>query len=363
MRTVWGLVVVVAPLAGCFYVDPINERPGADINRVDPTLPKRGDFIDVIADIYDPDGDPTTVEWRASACDAAGCDAPFASAATYTFTFAAPANLLGGAPTTYVEVALVVTDSYGARSAPRENLIINLDNADPELEPLQRSGRFFRGAYPVGTPVTIAASATDADDLAARLAYADAVLFAPDGATLEDATLTAAPPETDGARRERTWTLVADAPGQWEVLVAVADPLGAEAMREISIPYAPDHPPCLHVADPAFPPPDARIVLDEPRRFSVLVVDDDLDVYPPPAAGDPLLGTAGFRWSLDGAPLATGVNAVELDPAAFDPGDVLALRVDVDDRVTTRPACAADEPSCELVTGCAQRRTWRVEVR
>ena len=371
MRTAVVPSLVAASLAGCFYVDPINERPGADIIRIDPEMRHRGDVIEVRARIVDPDGDATRQSWKAFMCNLDGCDRdPGTSGGDVEFfQFYASPTRLDGTPTTYVHVTLDVTDLLGAPALPAQSIDINVGNADPVLAPLRRSGRFFRGAYPVGTTVTITAKVTDADDDVAGLTFLSPQLFPPPGATLDDAVFVRVDDAAvfDG---EAIYELTASVRDQWEVVISVSDPLGATAASgNVGVPFEPDHPPCLHVAEPAFPPQGSAIVLDEARRFAVLVIDDDLDVFPAPAPDDPVLGAASFRWWLGspasgGAlePLAVDGNGVTLDPAAWRPGDRLELRVEAVDR-EDRPLCDASLASCALEELCFQRQTWFVEVR
>jgi hypothetical protein len=371
MRTAVVPMVVAASLAGCFYVDPINERPGADIRRIQPELPNRGDTVEVHAKIIDPDGDATVPDWRAFACDLDGCDALAfdTSADEVAFVFTAPFTRDSGAPATYVHVELAVVDALGAPALPPQSVDINVGNAPPSVMAPQRSGRFFRGAFPVDTTVTLTFAATDGDDGLAGLTFEPVQLFPPSGATLEDAVF-ARVDDALAADGEAIYELTASAPGQWEVALTVSDPLGVSASSgNVGVPFAADHPPCLHVADPEFPPADARIVLDERRRFAVLAIDDDRDVFPPPPLDDDVLGAASFRWWLatpasGGAlePLAVDGNGVTLDPAGWSPGDLLELRVEAVDR-EDRPLCDSTMASCELVAGCFQRQTWAMEVR
>lgn len=358
---------LLAPLAGCFYVEPINERPSADIEWVDPEQPGRGDPVTVQPYIYDPDGDETVASWSAYACTADACDtAPFDTANTYAFVFDTRPFTLAGPPTERVEVELQVFDEWGAAAVPIQRLDIIVGNAVPQLDTPQRSGRFFRGSYPVGTPVRVTAQASDADDGVEGLRYDDAVLFPPTGATLEDATFVRVDTSLDDG--EAIWELVADVPGLWEVSITVRD-FADSANRMIGVPVAADHPPCIGASDPGFPPAGARIVVDELRRFSVLAIDDDLDLYPAPSPSDEILGAASFRWFLTspasgGAlePIQVDGNGVDIDPAAWTPGDPLELRVEAVDQVD-RPLCDAAMATCELVAGCFQRQTWSLEVR
>jgi len=206
----------------------------------------------------------------------------------------------------------------------------------------------------------------DADDTTSGLSFDDAVLYPPTGATLEDATFVRV--DAGDGDGEAIWELVAAVPGLWEIEATVRD-FADSATQVIGVPVAADHPPCLGASDPAVPPEGARIVLDEARRFAVLAVDDDLDLYPAPAPGDDVLGAASFRWFLatpasGGAfvELAVDGNGVDLDPAAWAPGDELALRVEAVDQID-RPLCDPAMDTCELVAGCIQRQTWSLEVR
>jgi hypothetical protein len=372
MRTVGVLLVAATPLAGCFYLDPINERPGADIERVTPELPYRGDPVEVWAQIYDPDGDRTEADWRVRACTDEGCDPePFDTGADqYRFSFFSPTHTTDGRPTTRVRIELRVTDAWGARAVPDQTLDLNLANRRPTLTVPEPSGRLWRDAYPVGTPICVTTTASDADD-PDDLTWAEPILYPPPGATRDDASFVpvggCAPPTSPNVA---TWELVAHVRGAWEVTFGVADPLGETATAgPRAIPVAEDRPPCITVAEPAFPPEGARLVLDGPRRFQVLAVDDDLDLYPAPAADHPYLGAASFRWFLASPAsggafqrLAVDGNAVELDPGGHAPGDRLALRVEAVDQLD-RPLCDGALASCALATACYQRRTWSVEVR
>lgn len=360
MRAVLAMVV----LSGCFYTDPINERPSADIVRISPDNPVRGDTIRLYPEIYDPDGNITTLVWTARACAEASCEQIDTSTEG---AFDVPVPLTAtGLPTSRIEISLEVTDSLGATAVPRQDLDIPIGNAPPQLQ-VQTQGRAFMGRYPVDVPVTIVARKSDFDDGAANVTIDEPTLYAPVGASIEDATLTLVE-ETD---TEVTWELVASMPGQWELELTARDPFqpepGEVTVME-AVPVAADQSPCLAVAEPGFPPAGATIVLDEPRRFAVLAVEDDLDVFPA-VPNDPYLGAATFRWffaspATGGAlePLDVEGSGVDLDPGSYTPGDELALRVEVVDR-EDRDLCDSTNDSCAAVAGCFQRQTWRVEVR
>jgi hypothetical protein len=363
-----GAAVVAAALGACFYVDPINERPSADIFRVDPELPMRGDPIVVQPYIIDPDGDATEAYWRAYACDADGCDlGVWADATTYQFTFFAPYDRASGAPATRVRIELDVFDAYGARAVPLQRLDVNLGNDAPEFVLVDDTGRFFDGAYPVGTPVILHVTFDDPDDGADRVVVGEPTFNRiPDAAQLTDATIERIDSgATPGLAR---WRLVAQVAGTWSVMFSIADPLGETTTEPIPISYADDRPPCIGVADPVFPPVGARMIVDAPTRFGVVTVRDDLDAYPLDTSY-PFLGLSSFRWYLADPstggvlrPLGIDGNAVEIDPRRYRPGDPLELRVEAVDQVD-RPLCDSTLPTCEATTGCFQRRTWSLEVR
>ena len=54
-----------------------------------------------------------------------------------------------------------------------------------------------------------------------------------------------------------------------------------------------------------------------------------------------------------------------LDPASYQPGDIVELRVEIKDRKNTAITCADANPTCSTISdnACIQRQTWRVEVR
>lgn len=369
MRTALAWILAAAPVAaGCFYGDPINERPSADIERTTEGPIARGDLLEVYAQVYDPDGDVTQPSWTATACTAGGDCEPVTTGTSIEFEFEVPLRVAGAA-TTRVRVELDVTDAWGARTAPRQTLDVDVSNAEPTLEPLQDRGRMFMGAYPLDVPVTVVARKADLDDGAAAVEVI-ATPFAPTGATLGDATFDpVGVVSEDGA--VVSWELTAHVRGQWELLVEADDRNAPDTVvsRSITIPFEDDQAPCVGPAEPSFPPTGARIIVDQTRRFAVLSVEDDLDIFPFPSPDHDFLGFATFRWFLaspatGGAitPLAVDGNSVDLDPSTYAPGDQLELRVEVSDR-ENRPLCDGLLATCEAVAGCFQRRTWSLEVR
>ena len=62
------LALLTLLASGCFYTDPINQRPSADI------IPKmsgdlyRGAMVELDAKTYDPEGQEVSVAWRVYMC-------------------------------------------------------------------------------------------------------------------------------------------------------------------------------------------------------------------------------------------------------------------------------------------------------
>jgi hypothetical protein len=344
---------VLAP--GCFYVDPINERPSAEIVRVDTRPLVRGRQTEVAAMWSDPNGDAVTLAWTVTGCLADGvtCDTPIVTGTTADLSFMVPAV----AGLAKVKVELEVTDSHGAVARPEQVLLLDVEDQPPTLA-VQVQGRLWRGAYPVGLPITVLASPTDPDN--------------------DATTVTWDPPYAPGTDPQRSaWTgdphaltrsFTPDVAGNWSIHATADDGLGGTGGASPLPPIVvdDDRPPCLGTTDPMLAA--GTITLDQARRFAVLSVDDDLDVYPP-ASG---LGVAGFRWSIaspetGGAwtPLGTELSNVVIDPAAYAPGDAIALRVEISDAVARTLPCDATQDTCSITgdTTCLERQTWHLEVR
>jgi hypothetical protein len=366
LRSIHVLAPLLAAAGGCFYGDPINERPSADIARQTDN-PVRGGTIAVAAEAYDPDGDYTYRAWTAWAYSGDQRAAEPQTGTEIVFNadvpaFLDPDNLMG--PVDRMVIELVVTDEHNARAVPTQTLEIDIGNAPPEIE-LQAQGHTYRGSYPVVMPMKVVGIKSDPDDTAAAVVVFEDDLFAEEGTTREGSSLMLVE-ETD---TQVVWDVVVDEAGVWEVVVTVRDSVGAEFQDVESIPFALDQWPCIGAAEPAFPPEGADVILDQRRRFAVLSVEDDLDLWPPPPPSM-YLDAATFRWWL-GSPATggalvplDGVDGAEvwLDPALYTPGDQLELRVEAVDS-EDRDLCDSALGTCEALPGCAQRRTWTVEVR
>lgn len=365
-------LLLLGPLglaAGCFYTGDLNDRPSAEIQRLGAGVPLRGETVRFQALIVDP-GDQVDVAWRIDACrtapDGEVCDEAIATSVPDVLQIEAVVPLEAGAglergPTERLRVHLDVVDSHGAVARPSQQAVVEVGNQAPTLR-VQPRGRELAGAYPEEAPIFVAARGEDPEGDPLTV---ECEPFAPSGSVPNQWSWTMVGDPPSGGHE---WRLVPDVPGVWTVRCTARDPLTSTTI-DTPITVVADRPPCLGQTEPA-PAAGATIVLDAPRRFSVLRVDDDLDVYPAPAPDDPFLGAAGFRWSIRPVGAAAfdevdaDVAAIELDPANHAPGDRLDVRVELDDRRRRTIGCAADAPTCSIsLDECLQRQTWRVEVR
>jgi len=349
--------------AGCFYVDAINERPSAEIARVGDGEVFRGAELVVRALIDDPDRDRIDLTWRAQACNGTAGATGTLCAAVATgidpqFSFVVPATV-EGRPTLNVSIDLDVVDAHGATARPGQHLELPVGNRPPSAV-VQLDGRDLDGQFPPRVPLTINALGADPDGDAVTLTWQ---LFP--ATTSVPAAVVFEPADVQPATGE-AYTLIPDVDGEWIVRVTADDGIETHA-TDTSILVRADHAPCLGASEPI----SATVVAIAPRRFAVLVVNDDLDPYPAPPPDDPYLRTAGFAWSMRsaGAGPFTAISdaaAIDFDPAAFAPGDRVELRVEVNDRNDRSfAACPIDAPTCSLQppARCQQRKTWIVEVR
>lgn len=371
----WSVVKIVASIAllltGCIFIDPINQRPSIGIQQETVRIVHRGDHVTLVANYDDPEGREGTYSWHVFACaDASdaghgiGCDAAFYTGTQSTAVFDVPLALAKGDPVQAIRVTLDARDDRGAIAQGLE--VYPVEDALPGLE-LRKSAH----SYTVGAPIKLFAKYGDLDDGPANVEL-DWQVFTPNtqpAFTFTD--LAVAQDATDPTHVTAGKTLVPQGTGEWTVQVTARDPLGAMTMQPVSITVAADQPPCLAQWQPIVPLSPALLPVSDPTVFQVPLVDDDFDVYPP-VAGDPVLGTTTFAWSIlpPGAstrqPLtgATG-NSLDFDPSAFTPGDIVELRVEIFDRTYTTLPCADGDAVCSVGAqpGCIQRQTWRVEVR
>lgn len=374
-RGMAALAVSLGAATGCFYTEPINQRPVARIARYDEppcdTPPfHAGDTVCFDAKkSTDNHRESLVARWLVVRCPIGGSDDQCQALDDPGTVEYRPEEIfeLPIADKGELHVQLTVVDDLGARSLPDVE-VIDAENQAPEVE-LQAPEPWV-----VGAPVTVYAQVTDEDDDAADLELSWEY-FAPDGSRPDQVVFE----EVDAT----TYSLTPDVEGLWQVQLTATDPDGGEGVAKVPIAVSRDTPPCIGLTDPAAiasSDPDevesSLFVVDRDqgaRRFAVLTVEDELDPYPGLDDPDGLGGEASFSWQIASpdtggtlVPLA-GHEASDyiLDPSGFAPGDRVSLRVEVQDR-TARTLCPADEPTCAIDSSapdCFQRLTWEVEIR
>ena len=360
----------------CFYTDPINSRPDVRVEKIGSERVTRGGSVDLVAYIDDPDDDTLGVDWFVRACAAgeAVCEdveqVALGDAADQSSIRANMPAFVGGLAAMSMRANVVVTDLYGAEST--DMLYLQADNQAPTAT-LHASGvRGPFGGWRSDSTVKISADISDGEGDGVAVTWDDT----PPRGLLPDEYSSG--PAGDAYNYE-VRALVG---GAWTVAITVTDDLLAVGDDEIIFVVDDDAAPCIVAESPEaaagiFP------LIDEhgdvgPRRFSVLHVDDDLDLHPVPAGADAAQRATVFRWSLAGpdtggafVPVGGNVADFVLDPDLFDPGELLSLRVEVDDRQGRALPCSADQATCSVggdrdLDGdhdddvCEQRRTWQV---
>ena len=180
--------------------------------------------------------------------------------------------------------------------------------------------------------------------------------------------LTIAQDPADPGHRKQGIRLTPTITGSWDVQVTAHDKEGASTTQDLPLTIVADQPPCLRQWLPAVPPAGASLPISTQTLFQVPLVDDDLDPYPPISEAPHLL----FAWSIlrpgetqREVQVGTTGNALAVDPAAYTPGDVVELRVEIFDRRRTALPCDDAAATCSITSSdsCLQRQTWRVEMR
>jgi hypothetical protein len=362
-------------LTGCFYIDPIVERPAVVVQLVEPAegeLPHRGGLVTLSAQ-YEPARSEGSYAWRAYACGAfergvalSCAESPFQTSGQATWGFRVPAFLPGEvAEVQGLMIELEARDDRGVLASGGIATFAVRDRP-PTLE-LRRSAHSFT----VGGPIDLFARYGDPDDPVEGIAL-EWQVFTPSNQpayTLED--LDVGDGDSDPSHTTVGKRFVAQGPGEWEIQVIARDRLGEMVERRIALAIVPDRAPCLAQLQPIVPPPGERLPVSAPTVFQVALVDDDFDSHPP-LRGHPVFGAPAFVWSIrpPGAAErqllvgATG-NAIELDPRAFTPGDEVELRVEIFDRNRIAIPCVDSAATCSVIAQptCLQRQTWRVEIR
>jgi hypothetical protein len=367
-----GCAAILVLASGCFYTDPINQRPSLDIHQITTDELFRGDSVNLEAISNDPDGDTVAYQWRAYACTTeTDCDqAPFYTGIQKLAFFQIPKQRIENVgPLVIVSVTLEGHDDLGATAKPVQTLVLHVDDLAPTLE-LHKQPRM---SYVIGTKVPLFAKVGDADDAPANVMTLDWQVFTPP----TQPAYTLDPPITlpvggDLAHLQFERDLTPNGIGDWDIQVTATDPQQLQNVQHLPLTVVADHAPCLGLWDPtASAQPSETIPISDPTLFQVLVVNDDLDPYPS-SPSDPVLGTTQFAWTIvppGGSRQAlTGVTggSVALDPASYIPGDIVELRVEIQDRNHTPVACPDNQLSCAtnaLEPTCTQRLSWEVEIR
>ncbi|MCX5741208.1 MAG: hypothetical protein NT062_01775, partial [Proteobacteria bacterium] len=336
------------------------------------TSPHRGDLVTLFAASVDPDADRVELSWHASLCSADGCDATaFVTGTQEKFDFTIPPVRLEIAPLRPVEsirILLEARDELGARARPSQELVIPVDNYGPDLALTSTSAYGFVDG---GLPVHVYAKVGDQDDGRAFTTLAWTVFTPSQAASYQVTYSPVADDPDDPAHRTEQAEILATGLGEWEVEVVATDRLGATTTQRETFTIVDDRDPCITTYQPIAPlDGTTRLPMAQRTLFQLPVVADDLDGYPAHPS-DPNLGATTFAWSIlepgDAVfrPLAITGNAAELDPLAYQPGDLLSLRVQVYDRKATPIPCPDSAVQCSTTSQptCNQRLTWKVVVR
>lgn len=369
-------VLLVLWLTGCFYVDPINQRPAIDIRADSPNPIYRGDTVKLHAVAVDPEAHLVGFRWHIVACTDGTMDAqcdemPVFSGAGETAVFMVPFDRLdpgvvGPTAVKSLSVVLDAEDEYGATAKPPDKDVLPVLDRDPTLTLGSRS----KYEFVFGTPIELSAKYGDADDGAEKVTLAW-VAYPPSGVTVEWTDTPILVDPEDPAHLQAGKRLEANAVGIWDIEVTARDPQDNDLTKNLPVTVVPDRAPCLEGLMPVVPQLGEHYPMFEPTLFQVPTVSDDLDRHPSPDVDDPYYGDPVFVWSLlapggGGRQVLPGVtgNTALLDPATYVPGGMLELRVEIFDRNATPITCADADPSCSVIsTTCLQRQTWRIEVQ
>jgi hypothetical protein len=371
-----AVVAICVLLTGCFYVDPILPRPRYHI--VAPDMVYRGGQVALTAQLIDTGSQAGSFDWTVATCAsfdqgmASNCDAPFYPApgprpddSASTLLVMVPATTVSGAMTQAIQITLEARSDRGAVALSDGS---NQQFAVGDAPPVVRLDRQSH-SLAVGGPIDVTATYSDIDSALDQIALEWAVIGpGPAGSYLLDDLPVAQDPGDPGHRKAGK-RLTPNVEGNWDVQVIARDQEGGSTMQQLTpFTVVADQPPCLAQWLPAVPPAGATLPISTQTLFQVPLVDDDLDPYPPITAVPQLL----FAWSIlrpgetqREVQVGATSNDFALDPAAYTPGDVVELRVEIYDRRRTALPCDDAAATCSITSSdsCLQRQTWRVEIR
>ena len=365
----------IAASAGCFYVDPINQRPSLDIRPMSSDPVYRGGSAAFEAIASDPEKHFVSFQWRAYVCTDAtsieSCDLnPIFTGVEPSATFRVPtfrldpdgAGPMAAPPVESLRVVLEGKDDHGATAKPPQELILPVLNHPPDVQIRTVSNH---GAV-VTTPIDVYAKYGDPDDTPANVTL-EWTAFSPSQVPDTLVDLPVPPDGNDPAHLQQGKRFTPAVIGNWDIRVVATDRLGTRTEEHLTVTVADDAPPCLDAWDPLASAEATPIT--EPTLFRVIQVRDDLDAYPR-AGNEPFIGETEFAWSIKiGAgprqPLSNAVNSLAFDPQTYAPGTIVELRVQIFDRRDTAITCTDDAQTCSVISQptCIQRQTWRVEAR
>jgi hypothetical protein len=369
-RSVWRLLAISLLVPGCFYVDPVNERPIADAMRTDAGgNPKPGDTIKVKSVSVDPDGDPITLRFLVRACGPHHiiCDDPLPSQETRDpeYPILVPskrANATDKVASLTVEV--VAIDEHGAVGTMLTPLVVDVGDLAPTVD-VTASGAHFQGSagYPIGLPITFIASKADQDDPLSAVTMSWTPV-PPSGRAPREPVWHHVDPDPNHAEVDK-YVLTPDLAGTWTVHVTADDGQGGTNTLSKVVTVDEDRPPCLGGMAPAVL--DHTLPFSGDARFDVLSVLDDISAYPTPAGGP--ASAIKFHWSItppEGGPLvpiATDAAGVLINSDLYTPDQLVDLRVEIEDAVARLSPCDASNPTCSIEgkPACLQRQTWHLK--
>lgn len=361
------LAAFVLAATGCFYITPINERPRADIEvSPGPHYPNSSFDVQAFESSDIEDGADIECTWSAYSCADLDCADATVLEGHERSTLRCDESYTVNTPEADhrpIRVLLTVADSDGATF--EDKTIIPIGNRPPIIKGPQPQFADTSERTAVSIPVRVSVEISDPDlDDPVTLSWQ---LIKPRGG---GADVELSPLDKPGLTQEFT----PDVADVWTVEVTADDGHdGGQATGAAMIAVQEDAPPCIAQTLPAADP-DNRFLLqrvDGPRTFSILRIDDELDPYPRTSEAE-YLGDPTFAWQLaspdTGGVLVPVAGAsgpeVTIDPAAYAPGDLVDLRIEVRDRVDRDIPCDPAQPTCSLSgDDCHQRVTWGVEIR